>query len=196
MRDESDREVVRIHVGVVHDGQIRDEVILDLVPAQNHLPARVTYLYSNSGGIAMMTDLQYQMVGQDAWYPKVVNTRAFQRDTTFDFVAPTGQNISSTATVKVFQVGGSISDDVFNPVLPAKTVVRGHLAKTIRVGDVPTPVLSITRKEPIRVTAPPAPPKDVASFWFASACIDLLLLGIWLVRRKLRQSYDVVAPTV
>ncbi len=186
--DEAGREILRVRAEP-EGGKPTGEVLLDLLPTQNFLPVRTIHFFDKNGGVRSVTQLEYGHATANAWFPSKITSRFFDRETTSDIDAQSGQSHTHVSLVKLQSVGDRISDEVFNPLLPPKTQVTGDLAGTARIGNAATPVLSITRSEPIKITNEPAAATKNNLFWVVTLTMDLGLLFLWVAHRRFRERF-------
>lgn len=190
-RDRSGREVVRIRARVKGHAKNESEVTADFVSAMNFMPSRIVYYFLPYGGVATVTDIEYQQVGVNgAWFPRRIVQRCFPGNTTSDPDAPTGHNLSSDSTVKVLAFGQGVRDEDFDPLIPANTILLGDLPTQRITGDAPVRASQLTRGEPLKLTEGATPPRKgitpPASFWSIAAGMDVVLLGFcWMFRKRL-----------
>lgn len=187
-KDRAGREVIRIRARVKKNSKNECEVIADFVQAMNCLPSRIVYNFLPDGGVFTVTDIEYHQVGsKGAWFPLKIRQRSFPRNTTSDSDSPTGQNLSMEMAVNVLAVGQGVQDEDFDPILPAKTLLRGDLAAQNDTGNAPIRASNVTRTEPLKIMdAAPLRQGSAAhtSSWSFVAGMDVLLLGFCLMFRK------------
>ena len=189
-RDISGNPAVRFRLTAQTLQNQTEDLTVFFVPSMNYLPTRIIRRYTPTGGISMVEDIEYTFIESvRAWFPKLVKTRLFLRDTTSDPETPFGQNATITRKVVSFENGDLITDDDFDPEFPPNSIILGDLATASRTDDVAIKASSIMLGEPKELTGsvPPQINFDTKKFAILIFITDgLLLIFCYNLRNRIQ----------
>jgi uncharacterized membrane protein YphA (DoxX/SURF4 family) len=171
------------------NGRSADVVTAIFEPELNYLPSRVVYWFYPTGGVFIVTDIRYSRLANGrAWFPETIRTRSFVRDTNEDPDAVSGQNATNEITISNLNIDPQIPDEIFDPVLPSRTILLGDLAATARLGDQPQRTSESIRSEPRKLTRPANEATMLGAgtrrFWSIALIVNAAALGLGVAFRK------------